>query len=62
MLESCWVFPGAASIYSITRYGQRVTEEVAMVFEAVPGFDGWFDPAEMSNKHSLRIELAAGKF
>ena len=55
-------FPGAAPIYSITRYGQRVTEEVAMVFEAVPGFDGWFDPAEMSNKHSLRIELAAGKF
>ena len=48
MLESCWVFPGAASIYSITRYGQRVTEEVAMVFEAVPGFDGWFDPVQMS--------------
>ena len=62
MLESCWVFPGAASIYSITRYGQRVTEEVAMVFEAVPGFDGWFDPVQMSKQHLLRIDITVGKF
>lgn len=41
-------FPSGSSIYSITRYGQRVTEEITMVFEAVPGFDGWFDPARMT--------------
>lgn len=43
-------FPGASSIYSITRYGQRVTEEITMVFEAVPGFDRWFDPDRMTKR------------
>ena len=40
--------PGGSTLFGITHRGNRVTEETVAVLEALPGYEGWFDPLRIN--------------